>query len=315
MKRKICTKIFCLLAMLTLTGCQLALDGADSAMGEDRLAGIFLTAQYLDLFDYRAYFNDNPMSIQGGNMTVDGDTSKYQGRLYAQLITKPFTNEETGETSETVEYVFPVDGVSFFSAFVPAKGDQDSYITSISDPAISDGHVDYKIGDEGSSTTLTGTIYASPQNLPRTYYINPVYQSADGSVYTVSSGGFTVTNEAISEGALFSQTLDATTTETSTSIQLTISVMFAPEKISVIQMDEKSAVLSQKEYAPDAMPESITTESETSYLIVETHKRDVAGQIIISREIYGSDVDNFKTFYAGANGIDVTKWTALKWTD
>jgi hypothetical protein len=323
MKRKISTMILCILAIFALTGCQLALDHADGTVNEDRLVGIFLTTQYLDLFDFRAYWNDNPKSIQGGNITVDGDTAKYQGRLYAQLITKSVKSEETGETFETKEYVFPVSGIAYFSATVPAQGDQGSYFTSMSDPAISDGHVDYKTEDKGNSITLTGTVYVSPQTISHTYYFNPVYQSADGSVYAVSGSGFTVNSEAYSEGAVYSQTLEATTSETvngkaktdSTSVKLSISIMFTPEIITVIQMDDKNAALSQMAYVPDAMPESIPTKPDTAYLIVETHKQGETGEIEISREIYSRDADGIETFYVRDDGICIKKWVAVGWSE
>jgi hypothetical protein len=312
--------VLCILVIFALTGCQLALDHADGTVNEDRLAGIFLTTQYLDLFDFEGYINDNLKSLQGSNIVVEGNTEKYQGRLYAQLITKSVKSEETGETFETGEYVFPVQGIAYFSATVPAQGDQASYFTSVSDPAISDGHVDYKTEDKGDSITLTGTIYVSPQNISHTYYFNPVYQSADGSVYAVSGSGFTVNNEAYSEGGVYSQTLEATTSETvngkvktdSISVKLSISVMFTPEKITVIQMDEENAVLSQMAYAPDVMPESIPTEPETAYLIVETHKRGETGEIEISREIYSSDANSIETFYVREDGICLKKWTAVE---
>lgn len=323
MKYKIYAMSFCILVVLALTGCQLAQNSADGAADEDRLVGLFLTTEYLDLFDFEGYMNDNLKSFQGGEITINGDSQKYQGRLYATMVSRTLTNEETGETSQTEEYVFPSDGIPYFSATVPAAENHDSYRASISDPAISDGHVNYKLGDDGDSVTLTGTVYVSPVNIARTYYFNPVYQSADGSVYATTGNGFMVNTEAYSEGSVYSQTLDATTTVTeggktktdSTSITLSISVMFAQEKIVVLQMSEESAVLLRNEYAPDTMPESISTESETDYLIVETHKRDDTGHIKISRATYSSDTENIETFFVREDGICVKHWTRMIWSE
>ena len=163
----------------------------------------------------------------------------------------------------------------------------------------------------------------APQNMLRTYYFNPVYQSADGSVYAVSGSGFTFHDEAYGEGSVYSQTMDATVTTTangkaktdSTSVTLSISTMFAPEKIAVLQMDAGSAILSKAEYAPDAVPASISLEPQTAYLIVETHKRDDAGQINISREIYGSDAESIETFFAREDGICEKQWTEISWPE
>jgi len=322
MKRKIYAMILCVLIIISMTGCQLAKENAGAAVAEDKLAGLLITAEPLDLFDFEGYLNDNLKGFQGGEITVDGDTEPYQGRLYAVLTTRTLTDEETGQTSEIEEYVFPVEGMAYFTAFVPqTEAESSGYFISMSDPAISDGHIAYDMGDEGNRITLTGTIYVSPKHTARTHYFNPVYQSADGSVYAVSGSGFTLDTNAQSEGSVFSQTLDATATVTqngktktdSTSVTLSLSMMFPPEKIVILQMDDSSTLLSQTEYAPDAMPANISVAPKTAYLIVETHKRKDGGQINISREICDRAAENLETFFLRADGICVKQWTQLTW--
>jgi len=199
MKRKIMIAACLALMLYILTGWQLAQEDAD--MGEDKLVGIFVT-------------NDNLRSFRSGEITVDGNTQKYQGRLYATLTTRTLTSEETGETFGTEEYVFEgIEGIAYFSPTIPATAEYDSYIASVSDEAISDGHMSLNYGDDETSITLEGTIYTSPSNKQHKYYFNPVYQSADGSVYTVSGSGFMV-NESNSEGSVYSHTLDTATTVT-----------------------------------------------------------------------------------------------------
>lgn len=320
MKRKMMIAVCFALILCALTGCQLAQENAGTS--EDKLVGIFITTEYLDLFGFEDYLNDNLSSFRGGEITVDGNTQKYQGRLYATLTTRILTNEETGETSETEEYVFEgVEGIAYFSPAMPATVQRDSYIASVSDEAISDGHMSLNYGDDENSTTLEGTIYTSPSNKRHTYYFNPVYQNADGSVYVVSGSGFTVNGESYSEGSAYSQTLDATTTVTengkvrtdSMSITLSISIMFAPEKIVILQMDADSGLLSRTEYAPDAMPRVFMPEADTAYLILETYKRDDTGSPKISRAIYGRDAEKIETFFVRTDGICVKHWTQIMW--
>lgn len=321
MKRKMMIVVCYSLILCTLTGCQLARENAGTNTYEDRLIGIFVTTEYLDLFDFEDYLSDNLSSFKGGEITVDGNTQKYQGRLYATLTTRTLTSEETGETLETEEYVFEnIEGIAYYSPTVPATAEHGSYTTSISDEAISDGHRSLNFGDDKNSTTLEGTIYTAPSNKNHTYYFNPVYQSADGSVYATSGDGFMVNNESYSEGSVYSQTLDATTTvtengkikEDSISIKLSISVMFAPEKIVVLQMDTDSKLLSRTEHEPDTLPEAFTSEVDTAYLIVETYKRDDTGSLKISREIYGRDDESFATFITRADGVCIKQWTQIK---
>lgn len=325
MTRKLYEISFCILLALVLTGCQLTQSSAGGAAGEDRLAGIFITTEYLDLFDFEGYLDDNPEDFGDGEITINGDAQQYQGRLYAVLTGKTLTNEETGETSETKEYVFPIDGISCFSAIIPVAENHGSYQTAMFDPAISDGRVHYKEDDDGIGRTLTGTLYVSPVDAACTYYFNPVYQSADGSVYVLSGSGAIIDPETYGkrEGATYSHTLDAATTITengkaktdSTSIMLSIHVMFPPEKIVVLQMDRESAVLLRKEYEPGAMPESIAAEPETAYFVIETHKRDDTGHTAISRDIYDSGTEGIGTFFVGEDRICVEHRTKVIWPE
>jgi hypothetical protein len=73
--------------------------------------------------------------------------------------------------------------------------------------------------------------------------------------------------------------------------------------------------VSRAEYAPDAMPETLTPESDTGYLIVETHKKDAAGKSRVSREIYGADAEELTSFYAREDGICVKQGTHIAWPD
>lgn len=324
MKHKIIISMCCALMLLSLTGCQLAQENAGINEYEDRLVGILVTTEYLDLFDFENYLNDNLNNFRGSNIIVDGNTQKYQERLYATLITRTLTNEETGEKSEMEEYVFEsIEGISYFAPTVPATAERESYTSSISDEAISEGHMSINYGDDKNSTSLEGTIYTSPSNKDHTYYFNPVYQSSDGSVYVLPErGGFMVNLESYSEGSVYSQTLDNTTTITengkvktdSISVKLSISVMFSPEKIIILQMDAESKLLSGTEYAPDTLPQTINMETSTDYLIVETHKRNGNGSKIVTREIYSRDVENISTFFVRADGICVKRWTQIEWS-
>lgn len=323
MKRKAIIAICCAVMLCALTGCQLARENAGTNVYEDNLVGVFVTTEYLDLFDLEGYLNDNLRGISGGEIIMDGDTQKYQDRLYATMTTRILTSEETGETLETEEYVFEgIEGIPCFSATVPASPGRDSYRTSMSsDPAISEGKMILSYGDETNSTAMEGTIYVSPTGNELTYYFNPVYQSADGSVYLSSGSGIMFGNWTVGEGEQISQTMDAaytvvengkTKTE-SISVKLSVSVMFAPEKITILQMNVESGLLSRMEYTPGELPETFAPEPRAAYLIVETRKRDATGVVTIARNIYSRDAGAIETFFTRADGICVKHWTQIEW--
>ena len=107
--------------LLSLTGCiRLAQEDGD-LNGQDRFIGFFITYEYLDLFDHEKYFDDMLSSNKPENLWGKALQSEdYQGRLYAVLSTKTLTEEVTGTTFTTKEYVFEgLQGINFFSACVP----------------------------------------------------------------------------------------------------------------------------------------------------------------------------------------------------
>lgn len=313
MKHKILIAICCTLILCALTGCQLAKENAGPSADEDKLIGVFITTEYLDLFDFDTYLNDNVTGFQGGEINmVGGNTSKYQGRIYADLVPRTDTYEETCETIVTYEYVFDgIEGISYCVPTIQETDGENNYIATLSDPAISDGHTSINTGDDENSVSLEGTIYVSPSRNMSTFYFNPIYQSADGSIYLVSGDGFTFNSETYSEGSVYSQILDDTTTVTENgktktdtiSIKVSISIIFAPEKIVILQMDPDDTLISRTEYKPDLLPDVLALETSAAYFIVETHKRDNTGSPIILRDIYGKDVENIDTFFVRADGI------------
>lgn len=323
MKRKLIMAVFCALLLCALTGCKLAQENMGTGeVTQDRLIGMFITTEHLDLFDFESYLSDNLGNFTGGDVILEGDTQKYQGRLYATLKPKTMTDAETGRTVETEEYVFEnMAGMAFLAPTVPATAEKESYTSSMYDEGITDVHTSHHFGDEKTGMTLEGTFYVTPAVNEHIYYFNPVYQSADGRVYATTGTGFIVHTESYGEYSIYTQTMDATTTVTengktkmdSTTIKLSISLMFAPEKIAVLQMDADSKLLSGMDYAPGAMPGTFVPDAATAYLIVETYKRDDTGSVKISRQIYGEDDQNIETFAARADGICVKHWTAIKW--
>ena len=314
--------VFCAVAVCLLSGCQLAKEnaGAGAFALDDRLIGVYVTAEHLDLFDFAAYLEDNLKGFSGGEVILDGDEQGYQGRIYAVLRPRTLTNEETGETAITHEYVFEgVEGIPFFSPTVPASEGNESFVATMSGDAISDGNKRIFVGDDENSITLEGTIYVSASGDNHTFYFNPVYQSADGSVYLVSGSGMSSSGDHV--GATMSQTLDAVQTVTEngvsrtdrTSTTISITFIHAPEKFVVLEMDAGNSVLSRAEFSPGGMPDEFAPEAGTAYLIMEIHSRDTEGKQTISREIFGRDAGSIEAFYVRDDGICLKRQTVIMW--
>lgn len=312
MKTKILL-IFCtLLLTLSLCACNLAREDGLEAQS-DRLVGVYITREYLDLFDFESYLNDNISSIgAGGEITVENG-QRYNGRIYAALKPRTLTSEETGEESVIYEYVFEeLDGIPFFFAEV-TQPDGESYFASVSDNAVSDAHVSY-----GNETTLEGTIYMAPGSMT-VLYVNPVYQSGDADVYVTSSGGYSVSGiEA--EGAVFSTTLEETHTVTengekrdeSFKVTIHINVKYPPVSISVIQMNAQNMPIINEKYSPGDLPENVEISPDTEYVIVETRSASPAGETL-SREIFERGDEYFTSYTVRSDGVCEARPAGLLW--
>lgn len=62
-------------------GCQLASEDGTAEKSDDQLIGVYVSYDYVDLFDFQGYMNDN-MNFSGGELIMDGTDESYQGRMY-----------------------------------------------------------------------------------------------------------------------------------------------------------------------------------------------------------------------------------------
>jgi hypothetical protein len=306
--------LLCLIILLTFSvyGCQLAReDGLN--VEKDRLVGVYVTKEHLDLFDFESYISDNINTIgRGGEISV-ADSEKYGGRKYAELKRKYLINEETGQETSNWEYVFEgIDGIRFFYVQVE-QPDGESYFSSYSDGAISDGHVYV-----GNDTSLEGTIYTSPRG-PNAFYLNPVYQSSDGKVYLTAGSGISFSGDK-SEGAVFSTTLEekhavtenGETVEESFKIKINIAVKAPPANICIIQMNSENMPVSQIDYKPNTLPDQVLISPEAEYVIVETLAASPGGEVL-NREILNPDSAYFTSYVTRDDGICEARSVNLQW--
>lgn len=296
-----------------------------SAQAKDRLIGIFVTFDYLDLFDFEQYLEDNVDKVvaSGGNLTVDRQkAAAYSDRLYATMVEKSLTNPKTGKTRTMQEYVFEgIEGILYYEALM--EDEAGSYYTSGGDDAISDGHIHIKSTDAGDSIEMKGTIYMSALGTENCLYFNPVYQTSEGEVYAVSgnSYSYSYSGEIGGEGVIGTVKLeekntvaiDGQTSEVGTLIEMSYAFMDVPVKIIVTQMDHQNQIVGRDEYVPEEMPEKVTAADSTEYILVETIKKDKAGKEIVTRELCQKDEGSFRTFYAREDGICVEKQTEVEW--
>lgn len=283
-----------------LSGCQLARTDLQEEAQADRLIGMYITQEYLDLFDSEKYFNDHMGQLMSGkNLVVDEAESRaYENRIYAVY-------QETGKGPG--EFVFEgLDGICFFSAKQPGSGDVTFSLQA--DEEVTD----IKAGVSDLGQELAGTIYC-PTDRNASFFCNPVYQTADGEVYLLAGTGI---SGNLTDGASLSKRMDESrttkengeeTTEKST-VSITICGQDAYSCHVIAQMDAQDQKLQESAYPAEEVPDSITVPANTAYLICTSYQTGSDGRETVSRQIVElSEKMDFPLFVPGEKGLSVQK--------
>ena len=312
--------LLAVLIALSLSGCQLALKDASEESITSHIIGFFITTEYLDLFNDEAFFQDQFIGSVTGEINYSENSDLYDGRYYATL--QPIT-DLNGVEGENIfyRYEFPgLEGIPFYSANHPDSVDQSVFLASSYDSAISDIHTNIFVTDADERVELEGTLNLSTRQANKQIYFNPVYQTEDGRVY-VESGEYVERGGIVDEGPFMTETYSDSTTTTNNgasesqgnTIKLSIAFLNPPEKIVLVQMDQNNEIVKRAEFEPGKMPETLTPEATTEYIVVETHKKDSTGAQVITRDLCSRDDGVVFSFYAREDGICVNQSTSLEW--
>lgn len=292
--------------VLGMSGCQLAREDLQKEAEADRLIGMYITQEYLDLFDSERYLNDHRNQLLSGkNLVVDeAESRKYGNRIYAV-----YQEKEEGPG----DYVFEgLDGISFFSAKKPYM--EDVVFTVQADPEVAD--IKAAVSDLGQE--LEGTIYC-PTDRNVCFYCNPVYQTADGEVYLLAGTGISgnLTNEAS-----FSQRLDESSREDrngeelvqQSSFSITICGQDAYSRHVIAQMDAKDQKLQETVYSAEEVPDSVVVFADTAYLICTSYQTGSDSGQRVSRQVVelSGEQNDFPLFVPGEQGMPILKQVTVK---
>ena len=272
MKKKV-KVLALLLALCLLSGCSLARPEAEEGNGvsQDMMIGVFITREYLDLFDFEGYLEDNLNTVvNGGGEISPEDSEKYGGRLYA---------EKTGEG-----YDFGIEGMGAFCVQWEQDGVPHSASYCIGPMEL---YLSTVVSDEGTSNEYTGTVYVQCGGT-EAFYVNPVYQDSEGQVYLMAGSGI---SSDMTEGASMTQTMSGeytTTLDGKTQLySMRTEIRFCgaqmPQTYRVLHMSKDSELLQTEDYTPETLPEEIRPCKGAEYLIIETQNTDKVTRQIVSR--------------------------------
>lgn len=320
MSRKLLMAIIVSLIMFSLSGCQLAREDGAVNNSMDRLIGVYVSYEYVDLFDLDAYFNDNNLNFSGGEIKIEGETKKYEGRMYATQKDEIRTSSGGEKYTET-QFVFEkLSGVSMFAPTIVDPLLENRIYTVAGSDGFTDAKFHVKSGDKEDGLELFGTLYISSGSVSDAIYINPVYQSEDGKVYLLSGQGFAATGDS-GEGVVYSQKLEDKVTinengkskSYSSIIEVSIATMNPTIKVSILQMDKDSNIVKKTEFAPADVPNEFKTEASTEYIIVECLKEAFDGEIKIERMLFSKNDETLWFFKKINDKVFIKAYTTIFW--
>ena len=231
-----------------------------------------------------AFVSEEDLDIDDLEVTATGKIQWKRGRLYAEKWEKSWR--------------FPdlPDGGGIFSVLPmeseDANGETESPLLNSDFPEIvyigslgkADGRSNVNRGN-GVRTTdidLSGEVYAcGSRHVIFKFY--PIYQTSDGRIYLTRGNSMGMSG---SDGASMTHTLTSDKTETiggkSERVKVRVAITAVsrptPTKFTVAHMDENDDLLKLEEFAPDALPESITAADGAAYLIGTSYGQDGDGE-------------------------------------
>ena len=268
-----------ILAVLMLAGCQLASEEKKDDRAQDKLVGMFLTFEHLNLdFDMEGLLEDHPEALHGDGVVVsDPEFVQYAGKL-------PVTVSDDG-------WVVPgYEGLSF------GRLVKEDYSTTIASEAVSEVNSTIATGDDGDLFQVEGIIHF-PEESEVMFCCNPVYQTQAGEYYVVQGDSF---QSQMGLGAMsqsitqeISWTVDGEKTSYAAEFTATAQGVTVADKVTLIWMSEDQQEISRAEYAPGQLPESARAEGE--YLLVVEENRGV----ILNRMLVQPGEEFITVYYKG----------------
>lgn len=304
--------------LLTVWGCTLAIPDASDA-GEDILIGVFITEDYIDLFDLDGYLDDHAGQLKDGETLHIENDSQYEQKLYAVI--------DNHSSDDSSDWSVNFDDIQGINMFCPVWKDEngEKYRGTIFSEGICDTNSHINCTDDGDEYDIDGTIYILEGKADEdiAYHVNPVYQTADGRIYVKSGSGFSTSGES-AEGECFSTTLsgecafteNGETKTDKTSVTVHVSVIYKPIQITICQMNKDHEVMKKKIYNPGEIPDQLEINSEIAYILLETEKETLSREKRTAREIINYDPDGemtLETWYLTDEEIVTKKCTELDW--
>lgn len=287
-----------LLIVVMFTGCQLAVPEAASSKGKDKLVGVFVTEEYLDLYDFEAFASENSNKLVEGESVVFD--SKYEGKVFAS------GNKENPSDIRFEDY----KGVLFIDASYEKDGERYSSVGSSNQ--ISQIHI--SVDDKGRS--IEGTVFVKEKPIIEVT-MNPVYETEDGEIYLMSGSGMSMDNQyGKSSMSMFlseTRTIREGNEESEESFKVKVNFegVLDAERYVLKQMNANDDQLVSHVIYKEDIPESVSVIDETAYMILEKHGKDHQGKPFVERTMINEE-ESFNVFFFGESDFAESHYIQLK---
>ena len=223
-----------------------------------------------------AYISEEDLDIDDLEITATGKVRWKQGRLYMEADDWSALGEHGGGIYCTMEPDTRYGEEN-------AKSPNITIFGTLGAPVGKAGIDD----DDGVRTTdidLSGEVYVcGSRQVIFNFY--PIYQTDDGRIYLTRGNSMGMSG---ADGGSVTHTLTSDKTETigGKSERVTVKVAITavsrptPTKFTVAHIDENDRLLKIEEFAPDALPESVTPVDGAAYLIGTSYGTDRNGETV-----------------------------------
>lgn len=284
-----------------LGGCGL-MDGSfslaleEAPCQEDRLAGFFITDQYITSGMPKLTLNS-----RGELTAIEQDARKY-GTL----------NTDSGRPPVTFD---GLEGCGIYNLQLPGEESSNSVFA---DDAFTDMH--FTVTDQENNAEAS--LYVSSDR-PGKYFFNPVYQQADGQIYLLPGSG--ISSDSFAEGCQYSQSISQSRSSGPTGREETWSFSFTVNVISAEPMEtpkllfldslhqvvgtlseEQLDAIFQKDSSPLQLPPG------TAYLILEQTGRTTDR---VSRSFFDAGSEYLEYLDAEEDGLLYPRQLSLAWPE
>ncbi|MDE7262619.1 MAG: hypothetical protein K2N78_11275 [Oscillospiraceae bacterium] len=250
---------------LLLTGCSLARAEADTQAG-DRWVGFYVVPTQ----GGRSIFYNNPYVEEYGSSTVN-----VEGMGHFELSEEVLFAVEDEAGNRT----FPGIDVGFSLYYVEETRDGAPCTTIVSNMGAHDDGAGIVYKDEGSSITLSGTVYCGPPldtagwdpyGDGTIWEFLRVYQTKDGRVYINGDGDSTNGPMTHSRTETRTGTWNGETTREETlSVKVAVETVPRMERLVVTQFDKNNAVLQSEDLSLQNDRPAVRCQPETAWILVE----------------------------------------------